>query len=191
MLRTQAARGRPTLRDMHARGADARRPAGDASRSICAAIHRILCIHLGTPPEHFTWQWRDKDGAFHRDRGDDAAASSRRSSSSCRWTSTSAWSTTRGRPARSGGPSRCEYLGNVVGGERGQLPERRDGADEARSRSGRSRRASRSGSAATSASRCAATWASEDSDLFDYERAVRHDVRPGQGGAAASTARRR
>lgn len=29
--------------------------------------HRILSIHLGTPPERFTWQWTDKDKAFHRD----------------------------------------------------------------------------------------------------------------------------
>ncbi|MFL2974951.1 MAG: aminopeptidase C [Candidatus Thalassarchaeaceae archaeon] len=29
-------------------------------------IWRILCIHLGTPPEKFDWQWRDKDNEFHR-----------------------------------------------------------------------------------------------------------------------------
>lgn len=31
-----------------------------------ADIWRILCIHLGTPPERFDWQWRDKDNEFHR-----------------------------------------------------------------------------------------------------------------------------
>ncbi len=31
-----------------------------------AEIWKILCIHLGTPPERFDWQWRDKDGEFHR-----------------------------------------------------------------------------------------------------------------------------
>src|SRR5580698_8515279 len=31
------------------------------------AIYRILCIHLGTPPERFDWQWTDKDKQFHRD----------------------------------------------------------------------------------------------------------------------------
>jgi bleomycin hydrolase len=31
-----------------------------------ADIWRILCIHLGTPPEKFDWQWEDKDGKFHR-----------------------------------------------------------------------------------------------------------------------------
>ena len=29
-------------------------------------IWKILCIHLGTPPENFDWQWRDMDGKFHR-----------------------------------------------------------------------------------------------------------------------------
>lgn len=32
-----------------------------------ATCYRILAIHLGTPPERFTWQWRDKDKIFHRD----------------------------------------------------------------------------------------------------------------------------
>jgi bleomycin hydrolase len=26
----------------------------------------MLCIHLGTPPTSFDWQWRDKDNKFHR-----------------------------------------------------------------------------------------------------------------------------
>ncbi len=34
---------------------------------IVEAVHRILCIHLGTPPERFQWQWTDKDRVFHRD----------------------------------------------------------------------------------------------------------------------------
>lgn len=29
-------------------------------------IWRVLCIHLGTPPEKFDWQWHDKDKKFHR-----------------------------------------------------------------------------------------------------------------------------
>ena len=29
-------------------------------------IWRVLYIHLGTPPEKFDWQWRDKDKEFHR-----------------------------------------------------------------------------------------------------------------------------
>ena len=34
--------------------------------SRMADIWRVLCIHLGTPPEQFDWQWRDKDKKFHR-----------------------------------------------------------------------------------------------------------------------------
>ena len=34
--------------------------------SRMADIWRVLCIHLGTPPERFDWQWRDKDDKFHR-----------------------------------------------------------------------------------------------------------------------------
>ena len=30
-------------------------------------VYRILCIHLGTPPEHFDWQWTDKDKKFYRE----------------------------------------------------------------------------------------------------------------------------
>lgn len=38
-----------------------------AKQEILADIWRILCIHLGTPPREFLWQWNDKDRAFHRD----------------------------------------------------------------------------------------------------------------------------
>ena len=30
-------------------------------------VWRALCLHLGTPPESFFWQWTDKDKNFHRD----------------------------------------------------------------------------------------------------------------------------
>jgi bleomycin hydrolase len=30
------------------------------------AVFRVLCIHLGTPPTSFDWQWRDKNGNFQR-----------------------------------------------------------------------------------------------------------------------------
>ncbi|MGY8753617.1 MAG: aminopeptidase C [Phycisphaerales bacterium] len=33
---------------------------------ILSGIWRILCIHLGTPPKTFMWQWQDKDKKFHR-----------------------------------------------------------------------------------------------------------------------------
>ncbi|MDN5796478.1 MAG: C1 family peptidase [Intrasporangium sp.] len=37
-----------------------------AKEEVLATIHRLLCIHLGTPPESFGWQWKDKDNGFHR-----------------------------------------------------------------------------------------------------------------------------
>jgi bleomycin hydrolase len=36
-------------------------------KNILNTIYRILSIHLGTPPSHFLWQWKDKDKKFHRD----------------------------------------------------------------------------------------------------------------------------
>ncbi|MCB1186097.1 C1 family peptidase [bacterium] len=32
-----------------------------------SVVYRMLCIHLGTPPQGFDWEWRDKDNKFHRD----------------------------------------------------------------------------------------------------------------------------
>lgn len=37
-----------------------------AKEEVLATIHRLLCIHLGTPPQSFGWQWKDKDNGFHR-----------------------------------------------------------------------------------------------------------------------------
>lgn len=34
---------------------------------VLAAVHRALCVHLGTPPERFEWQWIDSERNFHRD----------------------------------------------------------------------------------------------------------------------------
>jgi len=58
--------GARTLRELRGGGApmEAARAAKD---EILAVIHRILCIHLGTPPRSFQWQWNDKDREFHRD----------------------------------------------------------------------------------------------------------------------------
>ena len=43
----------------------------EATRSMkeeqLSVIWRILCMHLGTPPTEFNWQWNDKDREFHRD----------------------------------------------------------------------------------------------------------------------------
>jgi bleomycin hydrolase len=36
-------------------------------RRMLEEVYRMLCIHLGEPPKQFFWQWRDKEGNFHRD----------------------------------------------------------------------------------------------------------------------------
>jgi len=54
------------LRDMHAGGAslhDLRQTKHD----VLKVAHRILSMHLGTPPTRFDWQWQDKKKKFHRD----------------------------------------------------------------------------------------------------------------------------
>ncbi len=65
LLRVKLREGARTLRSMHARGASL-----DELRACKAdylrIVHRILNIHLGTPPGTFAWQWRDKDNTFHR-----------------------------------------------------------------------------------------------------------------------------
>lgn len=54
------------LRRMSTNGDDINvlRSRKDAMMSV---LYRMLCIHLGTPPTEFLWQWRDKDNMFHRD----------------------------------------------------------------------------------------------------------------------------
>ncbi len=57
--------GAKTLRELRARGASLKETRA-AKREILAVVHRILCIHLGTPPTKFPWQWNDKSRKFHR-----------------------------------------------------------------------------------------------------------------------------
>jgi bleomycin hydrolase len=54
------------LRGRRAAGATAEEVA-ESKEEVLAAVHRMLCLHLGTPPTSFTWQWRDSDKGFHRD----------------------------------------------------------------------------------------------------------------------------
>ena len=58
--------GATRIRALHQRGAgvDAMRI---AKHEILKVIYRVLCIHLGTPPVRFDWQWTDRDDKFHRD----------------------------------------------------------------------------------------------------------------------------
>ena len=65
ILRSQLRQGARAVRAAYAAGgAEAARA---EKAGILRIIYRVLCIHLGTPPERFDWQWTDKDREFHRD----------------------------------------------------------------------------------------------------------------------------
>jgi len=64
VLRSLLRQGAKSVREAFSRGADAAR---EEKADILRVIYRVLCIHLGTPPERFDWQWTDKDRQFHRD----------------------------------------------------------------------------------------------------------------------------
>jgi bleomycin hydrolase len=64
VLRNLLRQGARSLRQASTRGlGEARAEKAD----ILKVVYRVLCIHLGTPPERFDWQWTDKDRTFHRD----------------------------------------------------------------------------------------------------------------------------
>ena len=53
------------LRDMNEHGAsttELREKKGE----LMEEFYKMLCINLGVPPETFPWEWRDKNGNFHR-----------------------------------------------------------------------------------------------------------------------------
>jgi len=66
LLRAKLRDGAKELRDLCASGASVE-AARERKEGLLRTIFRMLCIHLGTPPERFTWQWTDKDNTFHRD----------------------------------------------------------------------------------------------------------------------------
>jgi len=66
VLKAKLREGAKRLRDLHAQGATTKQLRA-AKHEILTIIYRILSIHIGTPPERFDWQWRDKDNKFHRD----------------------------------------------------------------------------------------------------------------------------
>jgi len=66
LLVAKLRQGAYVLRDLHGSGAglaDLRA----VKDEFLTTVHRILSIHLGTPPASFDWQWRDKNDKFHRD----------------------------------------------------------------------------------------------------------------------------
>ena len=64
VLRYQLRQGARIVREAMAEGPESARA---AKAEIMRVVYRVLCIHLGTPPERFDWQWTDKDKKFHRD----------------------------------------------------------------------------------------------------------------------------
>jgi len=54
------------LRDGALQLRDAGENVESVRQEILSGVWRILCIHLGTPPTSFMWQWQDKDKKFHR-----------------------------------------------------------------------------------------------------------------------------
>ncbi len=64
VLRTLLRQGVKSVREAAGQGADAAR---SEKANVLRIIYRVLCIHLGTPPDRFFWQWSDKDRGFHRD----------------------------------------------------------------------------------------------------------------------------
>jgi bleomycin hydrolase len=66
MLVTKLREGAKTLRDLSGNGASIEALRA-AKKDILATVHRILCIHLGTPPAKFRWQWNDRKKKLHRD----------------------------------------------------------------------------------------------------------------------------
>ena len=66
MLNYQYRQGAKSIRDLYANegGLEEMR---ESKTETLNAMYQILSIHLGTPPQKFFWQWRDKDGTFQRD----------------------------------------------------------------------------------------------------------------------------
>jgi bleomycin hydrolase len=64
ILRNLLRQGAKSVREAAAEGTEAARA---AKAEVLRVTYRVLCIHLGTPPERLDWQWADKDREFHRD----------------------------------------------------------------------------------------------------------------------------
>ena len=66
MLYYQVRQGAAKIRRLYQdeAGLDAMR---QAKLDTLKSVYRILSIHLGDPPASVDWQWRDREGEFHRD----------------------------------------------------------------------------------------------------------------------------
>ncbi|MGH3460358.1 MAG: aminopeptidase C [Kribbellaceae bacterium] len=63
-LRTVLRQGARDLRRLAPEGVEVQRA---RKEEVMGVVHRVLSIHLGTPPQKFLWQWKDEDKTFHRD----------------------------------------------------------------------------------------------------------------------------
>jgi bleomycin hydrolase len=64
VLRSVLRQGVKSVREAAAGGVEAARA---EKANVLRVVYRVLCIHLGTPPDHIYWQWTDSDRTFHRD----------------------------------------------------------------------------------------------------------------------------
>ena len=65
-LNYQMRQGAKRIREAYAQEAGLEELRG-IKGEVLQTIYHILCIHLGTPPSVFNWQWKDKDDEFTRD----------------------------------------------------------------------------------------------------------------------------
>ncbi len=63
-LRTVLRRAAGRLREVARRSPEQARA---EKAEVLESVHRMLSMHLGSPPDHFVWQWQDRDREFHRD----------------------------------------------------------------------------------------------------------------------------
>lgn len=64
VLQSLLRQGAKAVRHACAQGIDEARA---EKAEVLRVVYRALCIHLGTPPDQFLWQWMDKERGFHRD----------------------------------------------------------------------------------------------------------------------------
>ncbi|GIG70650.1 aminopeptidase C [Phytomonospora endophytica] len=66
ILRTVLREGALRLRTQSETGASIE-ALRETKEEVLQLVHRVLCIHLGTPPASFNWQWIDSDKEFHHE----------------------------------------------------------------------------------------------------------------------------
>ncbi|MQF65212.1 C1 family peptidase [SAR202 cluster bacterium AC-409-J13_OGT_754m] len=65
MINYQIRQGAMNIRELYSQEGDPQE-IRELKNGVLDTIYKILCIHLGTPPDNFLWQWKDKDGQFQR-----------------------------------------------------------------------------------------------------------------------------